>query len=262
MGMSASKILIDLPARGEYRFTMAVAKQLLGSSDVAVHSTIQRLRKKGDIAMPYRGFYVIVPPEYRILGCLPAEQFIPSLMEHLGETYYAGLLSAAQFHGAAHHRPQVFQVITARNKAPIECGKVRVDFIARKNVKEMPASTINTPRGMLRFASPETTAFDLVGYPQHAGGLDNVATILAELAEKLDPAELARIVELSPVTWAQRLGFLLDLVEMSEKTRALAEYIATKRVPATPLVPSQPVDDAKRNQRWQLLVNAEVEAEL
>jgi predicted transcriptional regulator of viral defense system len=262
MGVSASKILIDLPARGEYCFTMAVAKQVLGSSDVAVHSTIQRLRKKGDIAMPYRGFYVIVPPEYRVLGCLPAEQFIPLLMEHLGETYYVGLLSAAQYHGAAHHRPQVFQVITARNKAPLECGKVRVDFIARKNVQEMPTSTINTPRGVLRLASPETTAFDLVGYPQHAGGLDNVATILAELAEKLDSAGLARIAELSPVTWAQRLGYLLDFVEMPEKTEALAGYIATKRVVATPLVPSQPIDGAAKNQRWQLLVNAEVEAEL
>jgi predicted transcriptional regulator of viral defense system len=260
--MSASKILIGLPARGEYCFTMAVAKQLLGSSDVAVHSTIQRLRKKGDIAMPYRGFYVIVPPEYRILGCLPAEQFMPLLMEQIGETYYAGLLSAAQYHGAAHHRPQVFQVVTARNKASLECGKVRVDFIARKNVHEMPTGTINTPRGMLRLASPETTAFDLVGYPQHAGGLDNVATILAELAEKLDPAELARIAKLSPVTWAQRLGYLLDLVGMSEKTDALVGYIATTRVVVTRLVPSQPVDGAEKNQRWQLLVNAEIEAEL
>ncbi len=260
--MSASKILIDLPARGEYCFTVALAKRLLGSSDVAVHSTIQRLRKKGDIAMPYRGFYVIVPPEYRSLGCLPAEQFIPLLMEHLGESYYAGLLSAAQYHGAAHHRPQVFQVVTARNKAPLECGKIRVDFIARKNVEEMPTSTINTPRGVMRLASPETTAFDLVGYPQHAGGLDSVATILAELAEKLDPAQLAKIAELSPVTWAQRLGYLLDLVGMPEKTEALAGYIATKRLVVTPLVPSQPVDVAEKNQRWQLLVNAEVEVEL
>jgi len=260
--MAASRILIDLPARGQYCFTTAVAKQLLGSSDVAAHSTIQRLRKKGDIAMPYRGFYVIVPPEYRILGCLPAEQFIPSLMEHIGQPYYAGLLSAAQYHGAAHHRPQVFQIVTARNKAPLECGKVRVDFIARKNVKEMPTSTINTPRGMLRLASPETTAFDLVGYPQHAGGLDNVATILAELAERLDPDELARLAELSPLPWSQRLGYLLDLVGMSEKSDPLAGYIAAKRPVTTRLVPSEPADGTERNQRWQLLVNAIVEAEL
>lgn len=260
--MSSSKILIDLPAKGKYDFTMPVAKKLLGSSDAAVHSTIQRLRRKGDIAMPYRGFYLIVPPEYRILGCLPAEQFIPLLMEQIGEGYYAGLLSAAQYHGAAHHRPQVFQVVTAGNKAPLECGKVRVDFIARKNVKEMPTCAINTPRGMLRLSSPETTAFDLVGYPHHSGGLDNVATILAELAEKLDPIELARIAELSPLTWAQRLGYLLDLVEISEKTEALAGYLGARRLVVTPLVPSRSIDGAEKNQRWQLLVNAEIEAEL
>ena len=49
---------------------------------------------------------------------------------------------------------------------------------------------------------------------------------------------------------------------MPEKTEALAGYIATKRLVATPLVPSQPVDGAERNQAWQLLVNAQVEAEL
>ncbi len=259
---SSSKIVIGLPAKGEYCFTIPAAKQLLGSSDVAVHSAIQRLRKKGEIAMPYRGFYVIVPPEYRILGCLPAEQFIPSLMEQIGESYYAGLLSAAQYHGAAHHRPQVFQVVTARNKAPLECGKVRVDFVARKNVEEMPTSTINTPRGVLRLSSQETTAFDLIGYPHHCGGLDNVATILAELAEKIDSAELAKVAELSPLTWAQRLGYLLDLVGMSEKTDGLARYLAAKRLVVTPLVPSLPIDGVRRNQRWQLLVNAEIEADL
>ena len=260
--MSAYKILKDLPARGEYGFTTAVAKKLLGSSDVAVHSAVQRLRKKGDIAMPYRGFYVIVPPEYRILGCLPAEHFIPLLMDHIGETYYAGLLSAAQHHGAAHQRPQVFQVVTAKNKAPLSCGKVRVDFIARKNVNEMPANTINTARGTLRFSSPEATAFDLVGYPRHAGGLDNVATILAELAEKIDPVELARIAELSPLPWAQRLGYLLDLVGISEKTEPLAEYVAAKHRVTPPLVPAQQVDGAERNRRWQLLVNARIEPDL
>ncbi|MGC9196406.1 MAG: hypothetical protein ACP5IL_13275, partial [Syntrophobacteraceae bacterium] len=48
--MSASKILIDLPAKGKYRFTPAGAKKLLGASDAAVHSTVQRLRKKGEMA--------------------------------------------------------------------------------------------------------------------------------------------------------------------------------------------------------------------
>lgn len=59
--------------------------------------------------MPFRGFHVIVPPEYRNLGCLPPDQFVPQLMEHLGLVYYAGLLSAARLHGAAHRAPMVFK---------------------------------------------------------------------------------------------------------------------------------------------------------
>jgi len=57
---------------------------------------------------------------------------------------------------------------------------------------------------------PEVTAFDLAGYPHHAGGLDNAATVLSDLAESIDAAKLASITELSPVAWSQRLGYLLN----------------------------------------------------
>ncbi len=122
--------------------------------------------------MPYRGFYVIVPPEYRRLGCLPAEQFIPQLMTHLEIPCYVGLLSAARYHGAAHQQPQIFQVMVPKNRPPISCEKVQVQFIARRNTEVIPAMEFNTPRGHVAVSSPEATAFDLVGYSEHAGGFD------------------------------------------------------------------------------------------
>jgi hypothetical protein len=69
--------------------------------------------------------------------------FIPFLMEHLGEKYYAGLLSAGEYHGAAHQRPQVYQVVTARNGPQINCGRVRVQFIARKNMEQILVHSAN-----------------------------------------------------------------------------------------------------------------------
>lgn len=108
---------------------------MLGTSANATAKALARLMAQEYLASPEREFYVIVPPEYRSLGCLPAEQFIPALMAKKNLTYYAGLLSAAQFYGAAHHRPQEFQVLVARNRRPILCGKVRVGFIARKRVE-------------------------------------------------------------------------------------------------------------------------------
>jgi predicted transcriptional regulator of viral defense system len=211
--------------------------------------------------MPYRGFYVIVPPEYRSAACLPASHFIPYLMEHLGEGYYVGLLSAAEYHGAGHQRPQVFQVVVAKNKPAITCGHVRVEFIARKNIRKVPTADFKTPRGYLKVSTPAATTFDLVGYPHHTGGLDNVATILAELGEKLEGKDLVSIAKVSPIAWAQRLGYLLELVGHHAKTEGLAAYIGRKNPIPTPLVPSRPFGGVAQLKPWRILVNAKVEAE-
>ena len=47
---------------------------------------------------------------------------------------YAGLLTAAQQHGAAHQHPQEFQVIVERSGRPIVCGRVRVALMVHKNL--------------------------------------------------------------------------------------------------------------------------------
>ena len=159
-------------------FTPTEAQTALGDGGFA----LSRLARQGAITSPARGFYSIIPPEYRSLGSLPADQFIPALMNHLSLSYYAGLLTAAQYHGAAHQRPQEFQVFLERKRLPITCGKVRVVFMVRKHLKGVPVQNLNTPRGFLVVSTPEATAFDLIGYEHQAGGLNQVATVLAELA--------------------------------------------------------------------------------
>lgn len=257
-----SENISHLAAEGRSCFSFDELKQRVDSSPEALKAAISRSIKKGELAMPYRGFYVIVPPEYRSLGCRPAEQFIPELMEHLGEVYYAGLLSAAEYHGAAHHRPQVFQVVVVKPRRSIKCDKVKVAFIVKKNAEEMPVELRNTPAGVLKFSSPECTAFDVVGYFKQCGWLDNVATILAELAEILDSQKLVGIAELLPVAWAQRLGYLLELVEAREVAQPLAEYVDKLRPVRTPLLSSADIKGSKFDRRWRLFVNTEVEAEI
>jgi predicted transcriptional regulator of viral defense system len=260
--MAISHFIDSLLAQGTYCFSGVEAAKSLGSGVIAVRAALRRLRRKGEIAMPFRGFYVIVTPEHRKLGCLPANQFIPALMGHLEEPYYAGLLTAAEHHGAAHHRPQAFQVVVQRTRPGITCGGVRIDFIARKNVAVMPAQDFKTPRGYLKVSTPETTAFDLAGYPHHAGGLDNTATVLVELAETLDAVKLAAIAELSPVAWSQRLGYLLELIGEAGLAEGLAKFVAARDPVTVPLAPSQPHKGVRQDLRWRLLPNEKVEPEI
>jgi hypothetical protein len=97
-----------------------------------------------------------------------------------------------------------------KNRQRIECGMVRVEFIARGDLDKMPVTKRNTPRGELRYSTPEVTSLELVGYPNHAGGLDNVATVLPDLAEGIDVDKMIEAAKVCPVSWSQRLGYLLE----------------------------------------------------
>lgn len=252
----------SLAAGGRYHFTTGQLREALGVDAAAARMALNRLARRDLVASPARGFYVVVPPEYRSLGCLPADQFIPALMERVGRPYYAGLLSAAQYYGAAHQRPQEFQVFVAKNRRPITCGKVRVAFIARKRLDEVPTRAFNTPRGTIAVSTPEATAVDLAGYPGHAGGLDQAATALAELAGQLDPDLLAQAAATAPMPWAQRLGYLLEIAEVGNKTAGLAAYVSEHARDYAPLAPGTSKSNAPPNKAWKLTINTEVELEL
>lgn len=269
--LRARQYIDDLAASGRYQFRLADGQSALAVSHAAAKVALNRLAKQGFIASPARGFYVIVPPEYRGLGCLPADQFIPALMKTLAMPYYAGLLTAAQYHGAAHQRPQEFQVFLERRRLPIECGKVRVAFLIRKRLREVPVQALNTPRGSLLISTPEATAVDLVGYQHQAGGIDLVATLLAELAQRFDPHKLAAAAVTAPVPWAQRLGYLLERVGAADRVAPLKKYVRERAHESALLVPNAAAPTKRgrartprleRNGDWKLYINTAVETDL
>jgi len=257
--MRARAYIEALASNGRHHFSSVEAFQAIGGSKAAVRAQLRRLKEQRLIAEPARSFHVIVSPEYRRLRCLPAELFVDQLMKFWEEPYYLGLLSAAERHGAAHQRPQSCQVIVRKNRATLSCGEVRVEFIARGDLENMPVATVNTPLGVLRYATPEATALELVGYPKHAGGLSNVATIVGELAESLDAGKLLEVARQSPISWSQRLGYILELVGREDLAKALEPFVQEQARSFTPLRRAAAIAKATRSAKWKLIVNAEVE---
>ena len=249
-----------LQAGGRYTFTREEALAALGISRVALTHAAGRLIAKRRLAAPRRGFYVIVPLEYRELGAPPPSWYIHGLMAHQGHPYYVGLLSAAALHGAAHQQPQVFQVMTDVPLRPIRVGRSAIRFFIRRELAAVPTIALKTYTGTMRVSTPEATAFDLVRYADRAGHLDHVATVLAELAEHLDPERLVAIaageVELPVV---QRLGYLLDQVDAAAIAAPLATWVAGAGARPVALASGVQAAGAPRDKRWQILVNDAVE---
>ncbi|MHB1947410.1 MAG: type IV toxin-antitoxin system AbiEi family antitoxin [Gammaproteobacteria bacterium] len=269
--MKISDFITNLIAKGYNSFTIAQAKDALKVSDAALRAALRRLNKKGEIAKPLNGFYVIVPPEYRILGCRPEEHFINEMMEYLDVPYYIGLLSAAQYYGATHHRPQQLQIVTNQKRRSITCGRVRIVFIIKKDIAQTPTQEFNLPQGIVTVSTPEATIMDLIIYADRSGGLDNTLTVLKDLAKKISLNKLLKLIKQSKeITWAQRLGYLLELISDDKFIEDIAKNV-NKRKPrerlliSTPKAPKvkfikkiQPKKPTK-NKKWKLIINTKLE---
>lgn len=256
-------VLVDgYQANGRYVLSRQDALRELGVTEEALKKAVQRLVAKRRLAVPHRGFYVIVPIEYRKAGAPPPSWFIDDLMKFLEQSYYVGLLSAAALHGAAHQQPQEFQVITGAQLRPVVLGRARIRFFRKLHLGRTPTVSVKTETGTMRVSTPEATAFDLFRYLQGAGHLGHVATVLAELAEKLDPELLAEIAKLEDeIPSTQRLGHVLDQVGAGEVAAGLAALIAERKPRYVPLRARRKAARAAKDERFRVIANEKIEAE-
>ncbi|MBY0544981.1 MAG: type IV toxin-antitoxin system AbiEi family antitoxin [Gammaproteobacteria bacterium] len=258
--MKVNYFINQLRSKGRYSFSLNEAVQYLNLPKVSILKTLQRMKKQGSVASVAKGFYLVVPPEYQSFGCLPADLFISDLMQFLRLPYYVGYLSAAQLYGAAHQKPQRFQVVTLKNRRPIRCGRIAIEFIANKKMESLPTQKLKTATGYINVAEPELLAADLINAPQHAGGINNVATILMELANSFDIARFKKLAVINAeVFWIQRLGYLFDILEMERLADGLGKILDNKTYYWLKLVPDKKYQALSRNAKWKIIVNTDVE---
>ncbi len=258
---SLSQYIDSLQSKGIYWFLRQDAMRFLNLSGAAFKMTAHRLMKKRRLQRIRGEFYALVPLEYRATGSLPATWFINALMEHLHQRYYVGLLSAAALHGAAHQQPMIFQVITDKRTRMITAGGVRIQFLYKKSISKYFSQEIKTETGVMCVATPEVTAFDLVRYMDESGQVNHVATVLCELAEKLNSTLLAKLVEQDDVeiSIAQRLGYLLDALALPVDLTSLENVLKNKKPIKRWLVTKGQRIIISQNKTWRILINEIVE---
>lgn len=258
--MKVQEFINKLRAEGRYSFALEEIQTSSRLAKISIPNALHRLKGNECIVSPAKGFYLILPPGYRVYGCLPADMFIPDLMKHINQPYYVGFLSAAQFYGAAHQKPQRFQVVTSRNLRPIHCGRIYVEFITNKNVAQMPTKLFNTQSGQIVVATPEVIAADLVSSPKYGAGINNVATVLSELVESMDAEKLIELTKIrQELFWVQRLGYLLEFLGCNNLADGLAGVLKDKKLYWIKLVSRAPYKTLSRDKKWKIVINTTVE---
>lgn len=253
----------QLLQRGRYSFTLPEAGEALGKSGPALNLALQRLRKAGWIAPISRGFYLALDIQHQELGMLDPSWFIDDWAQfmRMGH-YYVGGLSAAAIHGAAHQRPMQFQMFGDRQVRDVKQPNLHLATFYKKTTEKTPIVKMKSPAGYFNVSTPEATAFDVVAYHRCCPSLDHAATVLVELAEVMNSkrlAELAKVSEWRP--GLQRLGWLLEYVNWTEKATHLHAALHRKPLKPVPLESRLPTE-GPRSERWQVVENTDIQPDI
>lgn len=259
--MSLNDWVQDQEMRGRISFSVDELRGVFPDrSDSVLKTDLNRLHASGKIQLVYRGFYVIVPMQYRLKGVVPPPYYINELMSYLKKPYYVGLLSAAAMHGATHQRVMETQVVTIVPRSRTS----RNNLISWNYRQQIPSHLLvvkNAEMDIIKYSNPELTAVDIVQFASNIGGYGRAATVLAELMEAVNINKLIDVFPYTSTAAIQRLGYLLEFV-LSEQEQADMLYRALREnktsYKVVPLSTEHPYAVAERN-RWLVIANIEIE---
>jgi len=255
--LKPAKLPEFLLSEGRYWLTTEEASDLLGRDRRTLYPRLAELEQAGKLFSPAQGLYVVVPPDYRSWGVVPADWFIDPMMRQLDRNYYVSFLSAAARHGAAHQAPQAFQVVVDKKLADRDIERIRLRFVRNQAIAKANREEAQSHTGTFQLATKETTLVDLAWRPRLGGGISNVATVLRDLGE-VDEQELARVASTRGRGVARRLGWLLQRHRGNADLFWLKQVARPQEGPAAVLVPGNPVRGPV-DRDWGLRLNGQVE---
>lgn len=263
--LSLSEWIRNLEIHGFNTFSFdEVRESFPNASEQNLFNSLYRQTLKKRIVSVYKGFYVIIPPQYAAKGVVPPIYYIDQLMQYLGKPYYISLLNSAELLGAAHQRPQRFSVMTVYPSSNVSKSKNNtLEWIYRKDIPEKFLQTKNSETGIIRFSNPELTAIDLIQYEKYIGGLSRAATVLEELTEQTDFSKVSNeLLDYTSVSAIQRLGFILEsILKQNEQADILYEQLRIygKRLNYIPLSTRSKNENTEKDTRWKIYINTEIE---
>jgi len=86
-----------------------------------------------------------------------------------------------------------------------------------------------------------------------------VATVLAELAEKLEPEALRKLAQHAGVSDVQRLGYVLDLVDSHQRPALLQSWLQSQRLRPVRLAAERAKGRSAPDPKWRGIPNVRIE---
>lgn len=257
------KYLVDELRKSARRvFTTKEAEKILGAASSPTLKVLHRLKKKQEIITITQGLYSLLEPSERKYG-IRLWPIVDAVMKYKKLSYYVGLLSAADFYGAAHHKPMVLQLMINRRITFRRKDNLGLDLHIKNKFPEFGIEKTKTPSGYVNISSPALTALDIIAFAAACGGFGNVCQVIHDLKEKIPKKNLVNSCKkYGDLHAVQRLGFLLEHFGYPGQNLEPIKRLVALKNPNFINLAISPKKEGLKNNDWKIIQNEEVEIEI
>lgn len=258
---SGFQLIEALEAEGRCTFTIEDAMKHLDAGRENALGILGGLRRGKRVVSLTNGLYALWHPSERRWGIHPLP-LLDDLMKYRNCPYYVGLLSAADYYGAAHHKPQVLQVIIPKQIRLRKAQELGISFHVFNKFYPEGLTSVKTQGGKSIFSSPERTILDLFYFESACGGLKNICLVIRDLIPKIKSEDLEKEINQYPyLSSIQKLGYMLEHFNSDKQLFNTLNNWATHNKLSNIALSARLPKRGKVHPLWHIIENAPVEGE-
>lgn len=201
--------MLALAEQGRREIARAEIVELLGLSSKAADHVIHSLRRKGWLERASWGKYLLIAPDQgpEAIG----ESNLLALASRIAEPYYIGFGTAATHYGFTTQHRNVIWLVTPKHLRKREVGEAQVRIVNPVERKFFGFGPVDALGYKTILSDCEKTVIDCVDRPELAGGIGEVACILANASPRLDWKKVADYLErIGSSSLIRRFGWIVD----------------------------------------------------
>lgn len=252
-----SVLISTLSSSGRKIFTIDDAEKILGKDAKKFMSS---LMKKRWVLQLKRGLYAVVPLDIGVKG---AENFIVHdfvIASYLTKPYYIGFWSALNYHGLSEQIPTTIFIASSKPKPSMSIINSRFLFVQISRSKFIGIEKTEIDGQMINISEKNKTVVDCLDHPEHAGGIEEIAKAIYFSHEELDFGKIRKYgLKMKNVAIFKRLGYILEKTALLERYGWVFKGIRLTK--GYPLIDKTGMRKGKYNEKWKLLINAEIKPE-
>jgi predicted transcriptional regulator of viral defense system len=217
-GPHETKLLFELEKENLRTFTFHQAKEILSIPDQSMANVLYRLKRKNRITEIEKGKYLLMPARSGIEGHWAEDVFL--VVDSLLDEYYIGFLSAMYYWNLTEQIPLQVLVATTKRKRPVKYNSQQIRFITLNHKRFFGVTQIKGNDHSFKVSSLEKTIVDGLLYPQHCGGMQEVAKAIWGARDDANWSQVLKFLDKIRVSSvARRLGYILDELDLQQEVK-------------------------------------------